>query len=262
MKRLFGVVSLSILLTFAFAGPVLAAAPTNDTYSGRTVIGALPFSETVDTTEATTDADDAEANDSCGAPATNASVWYELTGSDAPILVDVSGSDYSAGVLVATGSPGSFLTIACAPGGVAFLAESGVDYAILAFDDQETGTGGILSIVVDELPPPPSVDITIDPRGSFDSKTGVATVTGTITCDEGAFAFIDLGLRQRVGRFFLSGFGGTAMECDGTSQPWSVEVQPETGLFKGGKAHVDAFAEACTFNCGFDDEQRTISLRH
>ena len=60
----------------------------------------IGFSEVLDTTEATTDADDAQFNASCGAPATDASVWYTLVGTDEVVIVDVSGSDYSAGVLV------------------------------------------------------------------------------------------------------------------------------------------------------------------
>lgn len=57
------------------AAPAAAAPPTNDTFAGSVVIGAVPFSATVDTTEATTDAIDTQANAGCGAPATDASVW-------------------------------------------------------------------------------------------------------------------------------------------------------------------------------------------
>ena len=62
MKRIAMLVGLTAILNLALISPVLAAAPTNDTYTGRTVIGSLPFTDTVDTTEATTDADDAEMN--------------------------------------------------------------------------------------------------------------------------------------------------------------------------------------------------------
>ena len=52
--------------------------PTNDTVAGATPISALPFTATLDTTQATTDATDASLNANCGAPATEASVWYYL----------------------------------------------------------------------------------------------------------------------------------------------------------------------------------------
>jgi hypothetical protein len=96
--------------------PAAAAPPANDTFAGAVTISTLPFSDTVDTTEATTDADDANANANCGAPATDASVWYAFTPASATgVSVDVSASDYNAGVIVVTGSPGSFgLVASCA----------------------------------------------------------------------------------------------------------------------------------------------------
>jgi hypothetical protein len=264
MKRVAILSSLVLLFTIAFASPVLAAPPSNDTYAGRTVIGTLPFSESLDTTEATTDADDTELNAECGAPSTDASVWYELTPTtDLTVLVDVSGSDYPAGVLVGTGSPGSFSIVSCGPGGTAFFAETNVTYAILVIDDQSDGggNGGTLNITVDEAPPPPTIDVTVDPIGTF-SSSGTATISGTVVCDADAeFAFIDVQLRQRVGRLFIDGFGGSEIFCDGTVQPWSVEVSGN-GLYKGGMATASVFAYACNaFTCGEDFEERSIKLR-
>jgi hypothetical protein len=268
MKRLVVLISVVALWSLAFAAPVLAAAPGSDTYAGRIVVGVLPFSDSLDTTEATTDADDAEANASCGAPATDASVWYELAGTDGGILVDVSGSDYSAGVIVAIGSPGTLVTVACGQGAVAFFAASGETYAILAFDDQldGSGNGGTLDITIDAAPPPPAIDIAVDPVGSFDKVTGSATISGTLTCSgEAFFTEVDVQLTQNVGRFTISGFGGIFSEgpvCDGTAQPWSVEVFGQTGKFKGGRAVAVTFAFACgSFDCGFDEETTKVMLR-
>jgi hypothetical protein len=266
MKRVAVSISLVLLFTIAFATPVLAAPPSNDTYAGRTVIGTLPFSESLDTSEATTDADDTELNAECGAPSTDASVWYELTPTtDLTVLVDVSGSDYPAGVLVGTGSPGTFSIVSCGPGGAAFFAETGVTYAILVIDDQSdgAGNGGTLNITVDEAPPPPTIDVTVDPIGTFNPTTGSATISGTVTCSSDAdFAFVDVELRQQVGRFVVSGFGGIDVFCDGTVQPWSVEVIGSNGLFKGGRAVAVTFAIACgIFDCGQDFEQQTVMLR-
>jgi Family of unknown function (DUF6299) len=265
MKRLAILTSLVAAFSLAFAAPVLAVVPTNDTYSGRTIVGTLPFNETLDTTEATTDADDAEANAACGAPATDASVWYEFTAAaDGAVIVDVSGSDYSAGVIVATGAPGSFSIVACGPFAVAFPTTAGETYAILAFDDQEDGdpaNGGTLVITIDTAPPPPTVDVTVDPVGHFTSA-GSAVISGTVTCEGTAdFTTIDVELRQRVGRFVITGFGSTGFVCDGTTQPWSVEVFGTNGTFKGGHAVAVTFAIACGFECGTDFEEATVRLR-
>ena len=268
MKRFSTVISLLFILSLALAAPVLAAAPDNDTYSGRTVVGALPFNESLDTSEATTDADDAEANAQCGAPATDASVWYELTvTSDIEIFVGVKASNYSAGVLVATGAPGGFEIVTCGPVGASFFAYEGTTYAILVIDDQsdEGGNGGMLEITVEgfEIPPTPEIDVTVDPVGSFNAKTGSATITGTVTCaGEVDFAFIDVELRQSVGRFAVNGWGSVEPACDGNTQPWSVEVFGSNGQFKGGKAVSLTFALACgSRDCGFAFQETTVMLR-
>ncbi|MDQ1745249.1 MAG: hypothetical protein QOE23_3588, partial [Pseudonocardiales bacterium] len=100
--------------------PAWAAVPTNDTIAGATPISALPFTATLDTTQATTDADDASLNANCGAPATEASVWYTYTApADGAVVIDVSQSSYSAGVIVATGTPGNLSLDNCGPGAVA-----------------------------------------------------------------------------------------------------------------------------------------------
>ncbi len=265
MKRFAILTSLFMAGSLAFAAPVLAAVPGNDLYGGRTVIGSIPFSESVDTTEATTDADDAEANAQCGAPATEASTWYEITAAaDGGLVVDVSSSTYAAGVIVATGSPGSLSVINCGPFAVAFGTSAGQTYAILVFDfEVGAGNGGTLNITVDEIPPPPVVDVTVDPVGQFNARTGSATITGTVTCTGAAdFAFIEVQLRQAVGRFTITGFGFIEFPCDGTSQSWSVEVFADNGLFKGGRSLAVTFAVACgVFDCGFDFEERVVRLR-
>jgi hypothetical protein len=265
MKRMAIPSSAVLLFTFMFATPVLAAPPSNDDFSGATVIPGLPYNETLNTSEATTDPSDAELNTECEAPALDASVWYEFTPSaDIFVLVDVSESDYSAGVFVATGSPGAFGPVeACGPGLVGFTATGGTTYVLMIIDDQLDGggDGGTLELSVTEAPPPPDIDITVDPVGTFDSRTGSVTLTGTVTCTEGAFAFIDVSLTQRVGRFTIRGFGFVEVLCDGTSQPWTIEVFGETGLFKGGQAVAVAFGQACDFDCGFTEETSTVRLR-
>jgi hypothetical protein len=265
MKRAAFLTSIVALLSLSLAAPVLAAAPSNDAYADRELIGSLPFSASVDTTEATSDADDAEANAGCGAPAIEASVWYEITAAaDGGLVVDVSGSTYAAGVIVATGSPGSLAIVACGPFGVAFGTAAGETYAILAFDFEAGATnGGTLNITVDELPPPPVVDVTVDPVGQFNPRTGSATITGAVTCTGAAeFAYLEVQLRQTVGRFTITGFGFSEFPCDGTTQPWSVEVFADNGLFKGGRAVSITFAIACGISdCGVDFEERTVMLR-
>jgi hypothetical protein len=199
-----GTLVATISLLVLVASPAQAAAPLNDTFAGATVIGAIPFTDSLDTTQATTDADDVSANTDCRAPATAASVWYSLTPSaDGGINVDVSGSNFSAGVIVVTGTPGSFTPQVCGPGTVAFLASAGITYHVLAFDDQldGSGNGGMLNLSVITAPPPPSIDVTVNPTARFDAHTGTATLSGTVLCTGAAaeFSFLDGQLSQKVG---------------------------------------------------------------
>ena len=139
-SRLVGTLCAAGSLLLLSASPALAAAPSNDTFGGASAIGAVPFTTSLDTTEATTDADDASANTNCGAPATDASVWYSInTSADMGIVINVSTSTYSAGVIVVTGTPGSFELEACGPGAIAFFAAAGTTYYLILFDDHSTG---------------------------------------------------------------------------------------------------------------------------
>jgi hypothetical protein len=135
-------------------------------------------------------------------------------------VVDVSQSNYSAGVLVGVGSQGDLQTVACGPGAVTFFAAAGTTYYVLAIDDQSDGgsNGGDLSISFNEIPPPPTVDITVNRFGKFNARTGVATISGTYTCTNGDFIDVFVDARQNVGRFSILGSGGffdfgTCDEC-------------------------------------------------
>jgi hypothetical protein len=265
-SRLLGTLCAAASLLVLAASPALAAVPSNDTFAGASVIGAIPFSASLDTTEATTDADDVSANANCGAPATDASVWYSLTPTvDGGLVVDVSGSNYSAGVIVVTGSPGSFTLEACGPGAVGFFAATGTTYYLLLFDDQldGSGNGGTLNVLVAEIPPPPTIDVTVNPRAQFNPHTGEATLSGTVTCSgEAVFSFLDMELSQKVGRVAtVRGFSSIDVLCDGATHAWSATIAPDSGEFRGGKGASVTFAVACgVFECSIDFEERRVQL--
>jgi hypothetical protein len=256
---------LALLVWPVAAQTALAVPPSNDTFAGATP-ATLGFSQELDTTDATTDADDAQLNASCGAPATDASVWYSFAGTDAGVVVDVSQSSYSAGVLVGVGTQGNLDTVTCGPGTVGFFAVAGTTYYVLAIDDQSDGggNGGTLRISFNAAPPPPTVEIAVDRVGRFDARTGVATLTGTYACTNGDFIDVFGEARQNVGRFTIVGSFeffevGT---CDGTPRAWSAEVFPENGSFQGGKAMTVTFAFSCgPFECAEGFVEQTVLLR-
>lgn len=252
------------LLVSIASGVALAAPPSNDTFTGATPVS-LGFKEIIDTSQATTDGDDAQLNATCGAPATDASVWYAIQGSDQNVVVDVSTSSYSAGVLIGVGSQGNLQTIACGPSTVTFFAAAGTTYYVLAIDDQSDGggNGGSLSISFTEVPPPPTVDFSVDRSGTVNASTGVATISGTYTCINGESISMFVEASQRVGRFTISGSGSfsAARTCDGTPHPWSADVIPQNGKFAGGHSLTMTFSFACgPFQCTSGFNEQTVQL--
>jgi len=264
-RALFTIGLVGVLVTLG-APSAFAAAPSNDVFSAATVTGP-GFSETLNTTAATTDSDDASANSNCGAPATDASVWYaysQPTGDG--VIVDVSSSNYSAGVIVVTGSPGAFNLVACGPGAVTFLPAAGTTYYVLAIDDQFDGggNGGLLMISFNPAPPPPTLNVTVNPVGKFDQKTGQATLSGTVTCTNASSVQAYGQVSQSVGRVAtINGslsFGATT--CDGTAQPWSATATPTSGKFAGGKSVTVVFSFACgAFQCADGFTKQTVQLK-
>jgi hypothetical protein len=254
-----------VCTSIAVAQPAYGAPPSNDTPSGATAITALPFSDTVTIDEATTDALDATLNNLCGAPATEGSVWYRFDATeDGGLVFDVSQSTFSAGALVTAGNPVDGNVITCGPGAVSFPVTAGRTYYIMAFSDTPGVATGTLVVHAEAPPPPITVDVTVDPTGTFNAKTGSATITGTLTCsgEDAQLAAVSVDLSQSVGRFTIRGSGFSFPPCTGTPQPWSVEVLPFTGKFAGGKAVSVAVAFACgNFSCGSDFQETTVKLR-
>jgi hypothetical protein len=232
--------------------------PANDAFAGATKISALPFSDTLDTREATTDAVDGEVETTCGYFA-EATVWYAFTpSSDIAVTVDTSGSDYFAYVNILSGGPGGFQCLGGA--GSSFLALAGQTYYFQVYDGWTHGSTLRLTVLGH---PAPHATLTVDPTAKTNKQTGVATVTGTFTCsnlENGASVGVQL--TQPVGRFLISGFATADVRpCDGLSHPWSVNV-PGNGKFGGGPAHVDASIGGCNaYTCGGNSASLKIRLR-
>ena len=146
-----GVVIALVMSTVATAGPAWGAPPPNDDVGGAVVITEpLPFTFTESTVEATTSPEEAALNSFCGAPVFEHAVWFTATSTlDGNVAVDVSASDYSAGILVLTGTPGNFTPVNCAPGRISGPVTAGQTYFLVVFGDGlSTATSGNLVLTV------------------------------------------------------------------------------------------------------------------
>jgi hypothetical protein len=233
-------VALSVGLALGGAAPAFAAPPGNDDRANATVILAIPFSDSLSTSEVTNEVDEPQG---CGVDA----VWYSFTpAADIRLEANTFGSDYDTVITVWEDLGGGSLGfVDCnddssvnlqsqirwdATGGTTYLMQIG-GFA---------GETGNLVFNLLEAPPPVLEDFTID--GASFAKSGVVTLRTTLTCSEtGGFVFVDVALSQRVGRRFIRGFGFAELECAGTT-PVTFEIEGENGVFRGGRATVEAFA--------------------
>src|SRR2546428_6458458 len=150
-----------ITTTLVLGAPTAFAQPPNDDFDGATVITGVPFTDNLDTTQATSASDDPT---DCSS---NGSVWYAFTPSvDMPVKADTFGSNYDTVLSAYTGSRGSLNTVACNDdaGGpqsrIAFDATGGTTYFFLvaACCGNGGGGGGDLVFSVSEAVPPPNDD--------------------------------------------------------------------------------------------------------
>ena len=89
--------------------------------------------------------------------------------------------------------------------------------------------------------------MTVNRTAGFNARTGSATVSGTMSCTGSVdFSFVDVLLRQPVGRGEVVGEGFMDVTCDSTVRPWSVEIFPFYGTkFSGGKGASVTYAVSC-----------------
>ena len=256
--RLFMAGMFAVALVPLGAGAASAAVPDNDESPGARVLN-LGDHVTQDTTEATTNAGDDALNANCGAPATGNSVWYQFTPSlDRNVAIDVSLSDYSAGLMVFQGTPTADSLVACGPGVVGVPVLAGTTYSVMAFEDSGADPDGPRDLDLRlRTAPTPVVHVAVA-KGGVAYHRGAAKIHGTYSCRHaGNFAGLDAHLLQLAGRLKIQGDGGTGgVTCDGTRHGWSVRVVSSWGTYARGYA----VARASIFACGFV-ECSTASVR-
>jgi hypothetical protein len=168
-----------------------AEAPRNDLLENVVVIdpAALPFTDSVDTSGATSDSDDPTLG--CDPP-WDASIWYSITPtSDERMLLSGFGTDYPFLVTVAKGEPGSFESIGCRPFSRVIEFEANATYYLLVSDDGG-GNGGNAVFTVDALPEAPQNDLlenatVIDPAALPFTDSVDTTGAGNTSSDDGQF---------------------------------------------------------------------------
>lgn len=248
MRRLGRHMLLTLMVSalMILGAPAAFAQPPNDDFADATEVGALPFMDTVDTSDATAAPDDPEPT----CVETSATVWYSYTATENQFIdADTFGSDYDTTLSVWTGEPGQLEQVACNDdrGGdlqsrVNVEVAAGTTYYFMvgSFDGE---AGGNLVFSVDVGAPPAGLrEVTIDESGTVRPKTGEATIRGTVVCTGPDTVFLDGFARQRKGRLFIEGFFFDVIECSEGETPWTATITEANGLFTGGRLDVTLFA--------------------
>jgi hypothetical protein len=248
------------LVPFA-AGAASAAPPANDEFPGATAVHLGDRIEQ-DTTQATTNAGDDTLNANCGAPATNASVWYKYSPSVRhKVALDTTASDYSTGLMVFDGIPTADGLVTCGPGAVGLRAHAGHTYYIMAFSDTAVPGGNLVMTV--QNAPTPRVHVALAKHGLAYHGGGAAQIHGTYKCKHGeGFAELASHLLQRAGRLKIQSDSFVSISCDGRRHHWSTRMVSPVGTYAQGRAVAKVRIIACgLIECRQAKAKRHVHLR-
>jgi len=268
------------LIVMALMAPALAQ-PAHDDLAAATGVTALPFTETVDTTDATVEPDEPiEGEEVC--PPRGSTVWYALTlDTTQPVSVSTAGSDYDTTLAVYTGSGyGDLSLVGCnddtffgLQASLTFDVEAGVTYLIQA-GSFGGDFGGLLQISFDEPGKTTGKPIIFKSqfRGSiadafieeFDETTGAFSFTSVNLVDGQSH---ETGKPSKFSSLFVSTVEETFNEEEGTFTftEWFGTVDLSNDQFAIDKrlrsAWVETdlvlFGQTCTGSFEFEDFECT-----
>lgn len=150
--RLISVLLGVVLLAVAAPSAVTAAPPNNDNLANATEVSALPFSDSVDTTEATEESNEG----GCGPP--THTVWYAITLDHAATLtihVTATGFSNPSVTLWVGGQPPNANPVCGGPDGdLVYRVQTGQTYYLQVGTRFFWEPGGQVEIAIDEIPSP------------------------------------------------------------------------------------------------------------
>lgn len=271
MKRNLVIAAAALGVVAVSVAPVAAAAPSNDSSRTPIVIGSIPYTNSQDTTEATSSATDPGYCHDPSFAKDAATVWYSYTATTSgPLGATTFGSDYDTTLYVGTLKGSRLQVIACGEDSrtlqstVRFDAVAGQTYLFMVGTSpfEPEVNGGNLVFNLDVGPVAQVVDLVVDPVGSLSGTDAV--FTGTVSCsaptDLGSIVIAELSQtidgRDAAGVGFLDVPG-----CPGSEIPFEIRVPSEFGKFRPGEATAQFIYAACnTFECASETIDVTVQL--
>jgi hypothetical protein len=103
--------------------------------------------------------------------------------------------------------------------------------------------------------------VTVNSQGMVSSQTGVARISGTVTCSRAISVDLSGTLKQLFAkRVTVSGTFSTHVDCTAPSTGWSASVTGDNGRFGAGSADVTVNAFGCELSCHSASVASTIRL--
>jgi hypothetical protein len=256
MRKVLAAALAAMALVAIQATPGLARAPRNDDFDRARTVSSLPYVTTVDVRDAT------RADDDPSCRGTGHTVWFKFTpGTDMRLVARVSGRRVSEWISVWTGERGALSAVECGDYRPIFEAEAGTTYYFMV-GTYRNRRGGDIRFRLAQAPPPPTLDVTVDPLVTVNSQTEEVTVSGTLACDDRA-EYVEFygSVKQADDRRFISAFFYEYdVECDGTPHPWSI-TELGDGIFIDGPGLVDIEAYACNrLECAEDEKVVQVTV--
>lgn len=229
--------------TFGLSVQVAPPPPANDDLDQATVVGALPFNDTLDTRGATvTPADDnvpCARFGTCFAPRSRGTVWYTYTpAEDTRVTVDAAGSDFAPLLAAFSGARGALVFLGCGGSGLSFTAYAGQNYYLMIASTFPFGSTAAQLVLSITGMPALTIEVAFEPAGGLDPQSGAAIIHATATCSRPA----DIVVKGTLQQHRVAGVFEVGGPCVGTTR-WRVEVLPSTtgpvrARFVAGRARV------------------------
>jgi DNA-binding beta-propeller fold protein YncE len=112
-----------------------------------------------------------------------------------------------------------------------------------------------------EALPPVTLGVTLREEGGVSSKSGVVTISGTVSCSRNVAVSVSGTLSQPVAkRATITGSFALSIDCVAPKTVWSATLVGDNGRFAAGQATATVTASACESNCVTATETRGVKL--
>lgn len=234
----------ALLAVTAFGPGASAAAPSNDARADATVIGQLPFTDDVDTSDATADPGDP------GCDGADHSVWWSHTPARSSRVIIMVEAEFDANLAIWTDDGGGLEQIWCSDGPWADLRLVAGQTYLVTVSSWEGSDGGPITLRM-KRPAPITLQI-----GGFRAqtlgRTGDLALHGFVRCSGGTFNGFDfLVIRQRQADGIMaqgSAFRAPRIRCDGRRHEFRALILGDAA-FHAGPARLLYSAQVCGDQC-------------